>query len=318
DIGGQRVMMGVSVGIALAECSGVLASELVKNADIALYYAKGEGGGATRFFEQAMDEAVRKKQEFKLGLRTALDRGELELHYQPLVALRSGMVTCVEALTRWRHPVRGWVLPADFIPVAEETGLIAPIGEWALRAACQEAVTWAQPARVAVNLSPVQFRAPGLVPAVASALADSGLEPGRLELEITESVLLDDNDTNLAILHQLRGLGVRIVLDDFGTGFSSLSYLLRFPFDKIKIDRSFVVGLPGQDQSFAIVCAIISMGRSLGISIAAEGVETAEQLEVLRGRGCNEAQGYLFSRPVPAAEVPALLGRLSPAQDLVA
>ncbi|HQT78163.1 MAG TPA: EAL domain-containing protein [Rhodopila sp.] len=323
DIGGQRVMMGVSAGIALAggnlaDGHEMIASDLVKNADIALYYAKAEGGGAIRFFEPAMDDAVRKKQEFKLGLRSALSRGELELHFQPLVALRSGAVTCVEALTRWRHPVRGWVMPADFIPVAEETGLIAPIGEWALRAACHEAVSWSQPIRVAVNLSPVQFRDPGLVPAVTSALTESGLAPGRLELEITESVLLDDNEANLAILHQLRALGVRIVLDDFGTGFSSLSYLLRFPFDKIKIDRSFVVGLPGQDQSFAIVCAIVSMGRSLGIAIAAEGVETAEQLDVLRSRGCNEAQGYLFSRPVPACDLPALLERLRPATELVA
>lgn len=244
-----------------------------------------------------------------VGLRTALDRGELELHFQPLVGIRTGEVTCFETLLRWQHPGRGMISPAEFIPVAEETGLIMRMGEWALRTACEEAARWPDAIRVAVNLSPVQFRNPGLVQAVANALEEARLDAGRLELEITESVLLQDDHTNFAVLHELSRLGVRIALDDFGTGFSSLAYLLRFPIDKIKIDRSFVTGLPDRRESKAVIRAVVSMSRSLGISVTAEGVETAGQLKALRHLGCNDAQGYLLSRPVPAAEVPALIGQ---------
>jgi diguanylate cyclase (GGDEF)-like protein len=314
NIGEQVVATGASIGIALADSPGISASTLMRDADTALYCAKADGGGTARFFDPSMNDGVRKKHEFRIGLRSALEQNELELHFQRLLAVRSGEVTCLEALARWCHPVRGWVPPVDFIPVAEETGLIAPIGEWVLRAACRQAVRWPRPVRVAVNLSPVQFRDPGLLQAVRGALAESGLAAERLELEITESVLLQDNEANLALLRQLRDLGVRIVLDDFGTGFSSLSYLLRFPFDKIKIDRSFVAGLPERGESLAIISAILGMGRNLGITIAAEGVESAAQLEVLRGKGCNEVQGFLFSRPVPETQVAALLQRLEPAE----
>jgi predicted signal transduction protein with EAL and GGDEF domain len=309
EIGGQQVISSVSIGVALAPNHGTTPDDLVKNADIALYRAKADGRDMFRLFDRTMDEAVRKKEELKAGLRTALERGELELHFQPLVELTKREVTCFEALLRWRDPVCGLVLPADFVPVAEETGLIVPIGEWALRTACREAAKWPHSVRVAVNCSPVQFRNPGLLQLVTSALQEAGLAAERLELEITESVLLHDDESNLAILRQLRALGVRIALDDFGTGFSSLGYLLRFPFDKLKIDRSFVMGLPDREESSAIVRAILGMCRNLGISTAAEGVETEGQLDVLRQNGCREAQGYLFSRPVVATAVAQIIAR---------
>ena len=312
DIDGQMVAAGASIGIAVAPDDGATADELLRNVDIALYRAKADGRGSYRFFEPAMDEALRLKQDVKVGLRTALAGDDLELHFQPLVATDSNEITCCEALMRWRHPARGLVYPADFILTAEETGLIVPMGEWALRTACREAVQWPHSIRVAVNLSPVQFRNPGLLRAVTGALEDSGLAADRLELEITESVLLQDDEANLAILRALRALGVRIVMDDFGTGYSSLGYLLRFPFDKLKIDRSFVVGLPHRKESDAIVRAIIGMGQNLAIPVTAEGVETIGQLEALRSRGCSEVQGFLFSRPVPAAEISPFLSRRRP------
>ncbi|MBL6457159.1 EAL domain-containing protein [Belnapia sp. T6] len=301
DIEGHHIAAGTSIGIALSGEAGQTPDDLVRNADIALYRAKADGRGTFRFFERAMDEAVQRRQALKTALRAALERGELALQFQPLVALDSDAVTCCEALMRWRHPELGPVSPAEFIPIAEETGAIIRIGEWALRTACRAATTWPASVRVAVNLSPVQFRNPGLVQAVRRALAEAGLAPGRLELEITESVLLRDDEANLAVLRELRALGVRIVLDDFGTGFSSLGYLLRFPFDKMKLDRAFVAGLPDREQSIAIVRAVLGLGRSLGIPVAAEGVETGRQLDALRGYGCEEVQGYLFSRPVPSA-----------------
>lgn len=306
----QRAVAGASIGIAVVSHQGAASAEVVRNADIALYRAKAEGRGTFRFFKPAMDELVRRKQALRIGLRTALDRGELELHFQPLVGIQTGAVTGVETLLRWNHPEMGRISPAEFIPVAEETGLIMRMGEWALRSACREATRWPDGMRVAVNLSPVQFRNPGLLQAVTTALAETGTNANRLELEITESVLLQDDETNFAILHELSQLGVRIALDDFGTGFSSLAYLLRFPIDKIKIDRSFVMGLPDRRESKAVIQAVVSMSRNLGISVTAEGVETAEQLEALRCLGCSDAQGYLFSRPVPAAEVMGLIDRL--------
>jgi diguanylate cyclase (GGDEF)-like protein/PAS domain S-box-containing protein len=310
DLAGQCVTMSASIGITLAPRDGTTAEELVKRADIAQYRAKDDGTGSIRFFTPAMEDALRRKQQLKAGLQTALALQEMELHFQPLVALRSGQATCFEALLRWHHPILGSVSPADFIPVAEETGLIVPMGEWALRVACREAASWPLPIRVAVNLSPVQFRSPGLLRAVQHALEQSGLPAERLELEITESVLMQDDEANLAILHQLRALGVRIALDDFGTGYSSLGYLLRFPFDKIKIDRSFITGLPDKEQSKAIVRAIIGLGQTLGITIVAEGVENPGQANALCSKGCQEAQGYLFSRPVPPQEVVGTIARL--------
>ena len=310
ELAGQRITTGASIGIALAPRDGTTAEDIVKRADIAQYSVKGDGTGHIRFFVPAMEDALRRKQELKAGLQTALALKELELHFQPLVALRSGQATCFETLLRWRHPILGSISPAEFIPISEETNLIVPIGEWVLRAACFEAVRWPLPIRVAVNLSPAQFRSSGLLRSVQDALDDSGLVAERLELEITESVLMQDDESNLAILHQLRALGVRIALDDFGTGYSSLGYLLRFPFDKIKIDRSFITALPDKEQSQAIVKAVIGLGQTLGISIVAEGVENLDQADALLRQGCLEAQGYLFSRPVPAQEVAGVMARL--------
>ncbi|MBP0444222.1 EAL domain-containing protein [Roseomonas sp. SSH11] len=315
---GRPVHASSSVGLAICPEDGLSSDELVRNADIALSRAKADGRAVYRFFERRMDEAVRRKQELKLGLRLACERDELELRFQPFVSIEHGHVTGFEALMRWRHPTLGMVSPAEFIPVAEESGLITRMGEWALRAACREASRWPEGLRVAVNLSPVQFRKPGLVRAVTVALEESGLAPGRLELEITESVLLGEEEANLQILQELRALGLRIALDDFGTGFSSLGYLLRFPFDKIKIDRAFVQGLPDREDAKAIVSAIARMGQGLGISITAEGVETAGQYASLKLKGCNEAQGFLFSPPVPAQEVGGLLERLRASGELAA
>lgn len=306
----RLAVAGASIGIALVSQEDAAPDEVARNADIALFRAKADRRGTFRFFEPAMDEVVRRKQELRIGLRTALDRGELELHFQPLVQIGTGEVTCLESLLRWRHPDQGMISPTEFIPVAEETGLIMQMGEWALRTACREAARWPDAVHVAVNLSPVQFRNPGLPQVVAGALAASGLTAGRLELEITESVLLQDDQASLAILRELSRQGVRIALDDFGTGFSSLAYLLRFPIDKIKIDQSFVTGLPDRRESEAVIRAVISMSRSLGISVTAEGVETAEQLEALHRLGCDDVQGYLLSRPVTAADVTALIDQL--------
>lgn len=306
----RLAVAGASIGIALVSQEDAVPDEVARNADIALFRAKADRRGTFRFFEPAMDEVVRRKQELRIGLRTALDRGELELHFQPLVEIGTGEVTCLESLLRWRHPDQGMISPTEFIPVAEETGLIMQMGEWALRTACREAARWPDAVHVAVNLSPVQFRNPGLPQVVAGALAASGLAAGRLELEITESVLLQEDQASLTILRELSRQGVRIALDDFGTGFSSLAYLLRFPIDKIKIDQSFVTGLPDRRESEAVIRAVISMSRSLGISVTAEGVETAEQLEALHRLGCDDVQGYLISRPVPAADVMALIDRL--------
>ena len=306
-IDGHQVVIGVSIGIAVAPENGCDPDMLLKNADVALYRAKADGRNTFRFFEHEMDARLQARRLLELDLRKALTAGEFELFYQPLVDLRSNAISGFEALMRWHHPDRGMVSPAEFIPLAEEIGLIVPLGEWLLRQACCEAATWPEHLTIAVNLSPVQFKSRNLVSAVVSALASSGLEPSRLELEITESVLLQDSDANLATLHQFRNLGVRIAMDDFGTGYSSLGYLQKFPFDKIKIDQSFIREIEERPQSRAIVRAVAGLGASLGISTTAEGVETVDQLECLRGEGCTEVQGYLFSRPVPASELGPLL-----------
>ena len=315
EIGNTTVVVGASIGIALPDADTPAdaktgADALLRNADLARQRAREEGGGTLRFFEPAMDALARERRSLELDLRQALERGEFDLHYQPLVSVRTRGITGFEALLRWRHPERGMVRPDIFIPLAEEVGLIGAIGEWVLRRACAEAAGWPAEVSVAVNLSPLQFARDGLVEQVEAAIAEAGLAPSRLELEITERVLLRENADNLAILHRLRGLGVRISMDDFGTGYSSLSYLRSFPFDKIKIDKSFVHGLDaGTDdgEADAIVRAIAGLGRSLGIATTAEGVETVAQLNALVADGCTEMQGYLFSPPRPAAEVARLL-----------
>jgi len=307
-IEGHQVVIGASVGIAMAPQDGETADELMKNADLALYKAKNEGRSTFHFFETGMDAAIQKRRSLEQGLRLALARNELRLVYQPLVGLKENRVTCLEALLRWDSE-RGTVSPAEFIPVAEETGLIVPIGEWVLREACRQAVQWPDHVRVAVNLSVVQFKNKRLYEMVEAALRETGLKPTRLELEITESLLLADNEVTLKTLHKLRALGVRISMDDFGTGYSSLSYLRSFPFDKIKIDRSFMRDLKSKGDSLAIIKAVIGLGHSLGMSTTAEGIETEEQLAAVREQGCNEVQGFLFSPPVSAAAVTEMLDK---------
>ena len=308
-IDGLEVVIGASIGIAISPGDGDTGEELLRNADMALYRAKSEGGGVHHFFEKEMDRHAQRRRDMEIDLRRALANGEFELHYQPLIDLAQDRIVAFEALLRWQHPVKGMISPADFVPVAEDIGLIVPLGEWVLREACLQAAKWPSNIKVAVNLSPAQFRSRGLTQVVFSALAQSGLSPLRLELEITESIFLVDSEANLAILHQLREFGVRISMDDFGTGYSSLSYLRSFPFDKIKIDRSFVRDLAERPDCAAIVRAISSLGRSLNISTTAEGVETMDQLDRLRDEGCTEVQGFLFSAARPASDVSALLGK---------
>jgi len=310
DLQGNHVVVGVSIGIALAPGDGLHPAQLLKNADLALYRAKREGRGTWRFFEAAMDSAAQARRALELDLRHESLLQQLELYYQPVVCSRTRHVTGFEALLRWHHPTRGLVSPNDFISVAEEIGMIVPIGAWVLQQACATASTWQDHLKIAVNLSPVQFRGHALVAAVAEAVRCSGIAPPRLELEITEGVMLEENSANLSVLHDLRNLGVRISMDDFGTGHSSLSYLRSFPFDTIKIDRSFVIDLTTRDECLAIVRAVTGLASSLHMNTIAEGVETEAQFAMLAAEGCTEVQGYLFSKPVPARELPALFARL--------
>jgi diguanylate cyclase (GGDEF)-like protein/PAS domain S-box-containing protein len=309
DLSGHQVVIGSSVGIAMAPADGDEADLLMKNADLALYRAKADGGGVYRFFEPEMDARMQARRELELDLRKAIVNHEFELNYQPIIDVKTNSVTSCEALVRWLHPKRGRVPPAEFIPLAEETGLIVPLGEWILQQACADAASWPDYITIAVNLSPAQFKSRNLVPAVHKALEDSGLPAKRLELEITELVLLQDNEGAFTVLHQLRDLGIRIAMDDFGTGYSSLGYLRSFPFDKIKIDQSFIQDLPHREESLAIVRAVVGLGSSLGITTTAEGVETQEQLASLSSEGCTEFQGFLFSEPKPAAEMPEIFSR---------
>jgi diguanylate cyclase (GGDEF)-like protein/PAS domain S-box-containing protein len=312
-IGGHQLVIGVSVGISLAPDDGKNPDELLKKADLALYRAKADGRGTYRFFEAGMDARAQARRLLELDMRAALPRGEFEMHYQPIRDVATDRIVACEALVRWRHPLRGLIPPGNFIPLAEETGLIVQIGEWVLRTGCRDAAAWPDDVGVAINLSPVQFKNPNLMAHVLDALAQCGLPAHRLELEITESVLLQNSEATLATLHALRGSGVRISLDDFGTGYSSLSYLRSFPFDKIKIDRSFVEDVTSRNDSLAIVRAVTGLGRSLGIATTADGVETPAQLELLRREGCTQAQGYLFSKPRPASEVKKLFAQIESA-----
>ncbi len=305
---GHQLSTDASIGIAMAPQDGTSLDQLIKSADLAMYGAKAQGRRTHRFFEPAMDASAKARLTMEQDLRQAMADGGFEINYQPLVDLRRNVVSGCEALLRWRHPERGMVSPAEFIPVAEDTGLINELGDWVLRTACAEAASWPDHIRLAVNVSPVQLKYQSLALKVASALAASGLKPGRLEIEITEAVLIRDDEAALAILHQLRDLGVRIALDDFGTGFSSLSYLKRFPFDKIKIDRAFVVDVAEAGNSSAIVQAVVNIASALNMTTVAEGVEHEEQREMLRSLGCTEMQGYLFSAPKPAGEVRKLFG----------
>ena len=307
--GGHHVTTDVSIGIAIAPNDGSDADQLLKSADLALYGAKADGRGTYRFFESEMDVRMKARHSLEIDLRLALANGEFELHYQPQINLLSNRVCGCEALLRWRHPERGMISPTEFVPVAEETGLIVALGEWVVRRACRDAATWPQDVKVAINISPAQLMNQNLLPMVVNALAASGLQANRLEFEITEAVLLQNNERTMAALHQLRELGARIALDDFGTGYSSLSYLRRFPFDKIKIDRSFIQDLAGEGGSLAIVQAIMNLAFSLDMTTTAEGVETEEQLEIVRALGCTELQGFLFSAAKVAEDVLPLFRR---------
>lgn len=305
----NEIIISTSVGIALAPKDGEETDQLMKNADLALYSAKNEGKSTYRFFSSKMDEDMQYRRQLETDLRRSIKLGQFQLYYQPLVNLDTGRIVAGEALMRWRHPDHGMISPAQFIPLAEETGAIEVLGEWALHQACQDALNWPENVRVSVNLSPVQFRRPGLIDIVKAVLATSELDARRLELEITESVLLQNNAVNLEALHQLRALGLTIALDDFGTGYSSLSYLQRFPFDKLKIDQSFVRDLESRPDSLSIVQSIATLGRNLRMRTTAEGVETLAQLETITAAGCTEAQGYYFGKPMPEPEFRTMLTR---------
>jgi diguanylate cyclase (GGDEF)-like protein len=315
EIGDHQLVIGVSVGISLSPDDGTDPDQLLRNADLALYRAKSDGRGTYRYFEAGMDARAQARRMMEIDLRLALQRGEFEVHYQPIRDIASDEIAVCEALVRWKHPERGMIGPNNFIPIAEETGLIVQLGDWVLRQACRDAARWTS-ACVAVNLSPVQFRNPTLVAGVKAALEQAGLPAHRLELEITESVLLQNSETTRETLLELRGLGIKISLDDFGTGYSSLSYLRSFPFDKIKIDRSFVSELATRKDSLAIIRAVAGLGRSLGMITTAEGVETDDQLDLLSREGCTQAQGYLISKPRPIAEIEHML--IAPRNSAVA
>jgi diguanylate cyclase (GGDEF)-like protein/PAS domain S-box-containing protein len=313
DVNGQHLRVGVSIGVAIFPDDGADATTLLNNADAALYRAKTAGRGKTRFFEVEMDNRLRERRAIQHELSSAIARNELHLCYQPQVRI-GGDVFGFEALLRWNNPQRGMVSPGVFIPIAEESGLIMQIGEWVLREACREAASWPHPLQIAVNLSPIQFRHGDLAALVHTVLLETGLAPVRLELEITEGVLVEDFARGLSILRRLKALGVRIAMDDFGTGYSSLSYLQAFPFDKIKIDQSFISNLKSNPQSAAIVCAVVGLARGLNLPVLAEGVETSAQLEFLAAESCDEAQGYLIGRPQPIAEYAELTGAADPAE----
>lgn len=314
DINGERVAVTISTGIAIQADGSGNAETLLKNAGLALYRAKADGRDTFRFFESAMDALMQARRMLEIDLRQAIETKQFVVYYQPLVTTRTGQVSGFEALVRWPHPSRGLVSPIEFISVAEETGLIGRLGALVMEQACMDAVNWPESIKVAVNLSPLQFKNANLASDVADILERTGLPPHRLELEVTESVLLQDSDAILALLHKIRSFGVRVSMDDFGTGYSSLSYLRRFPFDKIKIDQSFIRTLDDSNDCLAIVRAVLGLGRSLGMSVVAEGVETLAQFDILKREGCEQLQGYLFSKPQPIAIVPSIIARCAERQ----
>ena len=316
-IDGNRMQVTTSIGIAVYPADGSDTETLLKHADLALYRAKAEGKSAFRYFERSMSEAAHIRHQLELELRQAIKQNQFVIHYQPLVRLADKQIVGFEALLRWQHPIRGLVAPADFVPCAEETGLIISIGQWVLEAACAEAATWPTEIQLAVNISSVQVKNCGLVQAVRSALEMTGLSAQRLNLEITESILLSNSDSNLAVLLQLRQLGIALSMDDFGTGYSSLSYLRQFPFDTVKIDRSFVSGVCESGGGEAVVRAIVGISDSVGMVTVAEGVESEAQLIALRSLGCTLAQGFYFSPPRTAKEVPLLLNTFNDARSSV-
>jgi len=303
EIDGNRVSIGTSIGIAFGPQDGSSAEQLMRNADLALYQAKGDGRGAYRFFKSDMDERQQARRVIEYELRAAVANEQFELHFQPLVNLADNEINGFEALVRWRHPEKGLIAPDMFIPVAEDCGLITKIGAWTLRQACVTAAQWPGNLKVAVNVSPVQLRETGLKQQVIAAIAASGLSPARLELELTETACLNDDSTMLDVLHDIRAMGVRVVTDDFGIGYSSLSLLQKFPFDKIKIDRTFVQEMSKSASSLSIVRAVVALAKGLGIPSTAEGVENSEQLQTVIDEGCTEMQGYLLSRPLHARDV---------------
>jgi predicted signal transduction protein with EAL and GGDEF domain len=307
DVCGHRVTVGVSVGVAIAAGATGSPDELVHQADLALYRVKADGRQSFSFYHQDMDARVENRRKLEMDLHEAIEKQQFAVHFQPTIKLNDNSVAGFEALLRWKHPKRGMISPMDFIPIAEETGLINQIGQWVLMEACKQAVMWPPHMSVAVNLSPVQFRQATLPLQIMNALSKSGLEPSRLELEITEAVLLKDSESTQETLKQLRDIGVRIALDDFGTGYSSLSYLSRFQFDKIKIDRSFVNDINTRNDALSIVRAITSLGADLGMTVTAEGVETEEQLAQLRDVHCTEVQGFYFSKPKAAGDLDEFL-----------
>jgi predicted signal transduction protein with EAL and GGDEF domain len=313
QIDGRALRAGISTGISLFPQNGADAASLLANAGAALFRAKAKSRGTINFYEPEMDQQIRDRRVLHQDLSVAIKKGELSLYFQPQAMsakdVAESEVIGFEALARWKHPVRGFVPPSDFIPLAEESGLIVEMGEWILREACREAASWPKPLQVAVNLSPAQFAHGDVVGVVHTILLETGLSPGRLELEITEGVLIEDFDRGLALLRRLKALGVRISMDDFGSGYSSLSYLQAFPFDKIKIDRAFVVNLGRNPQSAAIVSAVIDLAHGLDMSVVAEGVETPEQLSFLTSEDCDSVQGYLIGKPFPISHYEALVGR---------
>jgi diguanylate cyclase (GGDEF)-like protein/PAS domain S-box-containing protein len=314
NLNGHAAVIDTSIGIALAPSDGTTPDAIMKNADMALYRAKGDGRGVYRFFEPEMDAHMQKRRSLELAMRNALQCGEFELYYQPVINVADNTVSACEALIRWHHPERGLILPADFIPLAEEIGMIVPIGEWVIRRACADAASWPRAIKVAVNLSPTQLLNANLMAVIQEALATAQLPADRLEVEITEAVLMQSTEATLASLRRLRNLGVQIALDDFGTGYSSLSYLRRFPFDKLKIDRSFIGSLGEGTESINIVRAVAGLARSLDMTTTAEGVETEDQFEQIRELGCTQLQGYLISPPVPLRDLARLFIREVAAQ----
>jgi len=308
EVGGNKLRIGLSAGVAIYPSDGADAMALLGNADAALYRAKAEGGGMIRFFDASTDKRLRDRRALQHDLQSAIENGEIVLHYQPQARI-GGKVIGFEVLVRWQHPSGSMIPPNTFIPMAEESGLIVSMGEWILREACREAASWPQPLQVSINLSPVQFRHGDLPGLVHTVLLETGLSPSRLELEITEGVLIGDFSRAVSILRRLKTLGVRIAMDDFGTGYSSLSYLQSFPFDKIKIDRTFIANLDNNAQSAAIVRAVIGLGHGLGLPVVAEGVETEAQLAILAAEACDEYQGYLIGRPCPMEDYAELVGR---------